>query len=67
MVGRELVRGVEIPKSMGISFCESVRKGRYLENLSSQWEKSVWREDYSVCIVMCVGLCLQTLLVEEGT
>ena len=70
MVSQELVKGVEIPNSMWISFCEKCVKGK----MSRKTFKPVGEirstrrlGDYSVCIVMFVGLCLQALLEEEGT
>ena len=54
MVSQDLVSGVEIPKSTGISFCEKCVEGKMFRN-------------YSVCIVMYVDLCLWTLLEERDT
>ena len=65
MVNQDLVKGVEIRKSTGISFC--VWKARCSEDLLSQWENSVQQGNYSVCIVMYVDLCLWTLLEERDT
>ena len=64
MVNQDLLIGVVIPNSTGISFCEKCVEGKMFR---SQWEKSVQQGNYSVCIVMYVDLCLWTLLEERDT
>ena len=50
IVSQKLVKGVEIPKSMGYHSVRSVWKERCLANLSSQWEKLVFSTRRLQCV-----------------
>ena len=64
MVRHDMVKGIKIPKSEGLSFCEKCVEGK-MSKLPFK-SKFIRQENYSVCIVMFVGLCLLILLEEKG-
>ena len=67
MVSQNLAKGVEMPKSTEISFCEKCVEGKMSKRPFKSVGEICSTRNYSVCIVMYVDLCLQILLEERNT
>ena len=66
MASHNLVKGMKIPKSSSVSFCEEcVEAKMFKKPCKPLGERSVQQCSFNVCIVMYVDLCLQNPLVGK--